>query len=126
VAAASKGPIESKAETLGGYRFAICFENMVLQGWITEKIFDCFRAGCVPVYLGAPEVRELIPSEAFIDMRQFTNYDDLRRYLHSLGADQVERYRRAARDFVESSAFGRFRPQVFADQFRQIVMEDSG
>lgn len=126
VSAASKGPIDSKAETLGGYRFAICFENMILQGWITEKIFDCFRAGCVPVYLGAPDAGELIPAEAFIDMRKFADFGDLRRFLHALGAADVERYRRAARDFIESSGFDRFRPRAFANLFRQIVREDAG
>lgn len=125
VAAASKGPIDSKAETLGGYRFAICFENMILQGWITEKIFDCFRAGCVPVYLGAPEVADHIPADAFIDMRKFSGYDDLRRFLHSLREPEVERYRRSARDFIESSAYDRFRPHVFAELFRQIVRKDA-
>ena len=54
--AAWRGPVASKAEVLGRYTFAICFENMVLEGWITEKIFDCFHAGTVPVYLGAPDV----------------------------------------------------------------------
>lgn len=125
VAAASKGPIDSKAETLGGYRFAICFENMTVQGWITEKVVDCFRAGCVPVYLGAPDVGEYIPTAAFIDMRQFAGYDELRRFLQSLGNADVERYRRAARDFMESSDFDRFRPRTFADLFRRIVREDA-
>src|SRR5581483_963897 len=42
-----KGTTASKAQTLGNYKFAICFENSVLKGWITEKIFDCFFAGTV-------------------------------------------------------------------------------
>jgi hypothetical protein len=126
VAQASRGPVDSKLDTLAGYRFAICFENMTLQGWITEKVFDCFRAGCVPVYLGAPNVTDHIPPTAFIDMRQFANFDELRRFLHSLAAPDLERYREAARDFMESSAFDPFRPRAFAEIFRRIVREDAG
>ncbi|MCZ6820783.1 MAG: glycosyltransferase family 10, partial [Calditrichaeota bacterium] len=48
-----RGQAKSKSETLGQYTFAICFENMILKGWITEKIFDCFFAGTVPIYWGA-------------------------------------------------------------------------
>jgi len=124
VAAASRGPIGSKAATLGGYRFAICFENMILQSWITEKIVDCFRAGCIPVYLGAPDIEKWIPPDAFIDMRAFEGFDDLRRFLHSLSAADVERHRRAARDFVASPAFEPFRPATFAEIFLRIVRED--
>jgi hypothetical protein len=126
VAAASRGPIDSKADTLSGYRFAICFENMILQGWITEKIFDCFRAGCIPIYLGAPEIGELVPPDAFIDMRRFSGYHDLRTFLHSLSDDQIERYRRAGREFMRSPAYDRFRPRMFAELFREIVREDTG
>jgi len=39
-----------KRAVLNGHRFAICFENCVFPGYVTEKIFDCFLAGCVPVY----------------------------------------------------------------------------
>jgi len=37
-----KGFSKSKSETLGKYKFALCFENSILKGWITEKLFDCF------------------------------------------------------------------------------------
>jgi hypothetical protein len=68
-----RGLAPTKAETLGGYTFALCFENMILKGWITEKIFDCFFAGAVPIYWGAPEIGEVIPPECFIDMRHFAS-----------------------------------------------------
>lgn len=84
-----RGVAESKAETLGNYTFAVCFENMVLKGWITEKIFDCFYAGAIPVYWGAPDIEDYVPAECFIDMRQFKGYEDLRRYLKSLDENAI-------------------------------------
>ena len=54
VATASRGPIDSKLDTAQPIPVRDLLRNMTLQGWITEKVFDCFRAGCVPVYLGAP------------------------------------------------------------------------
>lgn len=123
-AEASRGAIGRKADVLGRYTFAICFENMVLQGWVTEKIFDCFYAGCVPVYWGAPDVTERIPAETFIDMRQFSGYPELRSFLHDLPPAAVTRYREAARAFIESPAYEPFRPRAFAERFRRIVRED--
>src|SRR5262249_31644674 len=76
-ARASRGSVASKSATLGRYRFALCFENSILKGWITEKLFDCFFAGTVPVYWGAPDVGDWVPAECFIDMRQFKDFADL-------------------------------------------------
>ena len=126
VAAASKGTVISKSETLSRYKFAICFENMILPGWITEKIFDCFAAGCVPIYWGAPEITDVIPAECFIDMRQFEGFHDLRDFLHRMTPTQVTRHRDAARAFLESAGYDRFRPQGFLDHFRRFVREDVG
>ena len=32
------------------YRFCIAIENTVAHDYITEKLWDAFAAGCVPVY----------------------------------------------------------------------------
>ena len=121
-----KGAAESKSETISRYDFAICFENAALKGWITEKIFDCFFAGTVPVYWGAPDISEHVPEEAFIDMRRFSTYADLRRFLKALSPAEIAAYRTAARDFIDSGAFGKFRKDAFVDIFRDIFVEDAG
>jgi hypothetical protein len=42
--------VDSKKNTLEKYKFSICYENARdIPGYITEKIFDCFFAGCVPI-----------------------------------------------------------------------------
>jgi hypothetical protein len=49
-------PIPNKYEVMKDYKFAICFENVRdLPGYVTEKIFDCFKAGTVPIYWGNDE-----------------------------------------------------------------------
>jgi hypothetical protein len=120
------GPVATKAEILGKYKFALCFENMVLKGWITEKIFDCFFAGTVPIYWGTPDIEDLIPPECFIDMRGFANYGELRTYLKSLGDAEIGRYRQNARAFLESPGFRPFSKEAFADHFVRIIEEDTG
>ena len=63
-----RGFARSKAEALSKYKFSLCFENSILKGWTTEKIFDCFFPGTVPVYWGAPDVQDYIPTDCYIDM----------------------------------------------------------
>jgi hypothetical protein len=125
-AAASKGRAPSKSETLSRYTFALCFENMVMEGWITEKIFDCFFAGTVPVYRGAPDIDRWIPREAFIDMRELDGYEALREHLHGMSAADIEAHREAARAFLGSPEFERFHIRTYVDRFRRFVREDLG
>ena len=76
-ASATKGAALSKSATIAQYRFALCFENSILNGWMTEKLFDCFFSGTIPVYWGAPDVLASVPGDCFIDMRQFKDFADL-------------------------------------------------
>lgn len=121
-----RGPVRHKNETLSGYTFALCLENMILKGWITEKLFDCFFAGTVPVYLGAPDIAEHVPPDCFIDMRRFAGYRELRDFLRSLGRGEIRAYRDNARDFLRSPAFQPFSKAAFASTFARIVEEDAG
>jgi hypothetical protein len=121
-----RGVTRSKAEVLGRYRFAICFENMKLHSWVTEKIFDCFFAGTVPIYWGAPDIETYVPAECFIDMRRFAGYDDLRRYLWSLGPRDIHRFRERAREFLASPQFRPSTKEAFAEMFSRIIAEDVG
>lgn len=123
---AYQGIAESKAGTLGQYKFALCFENSILKGWITEKIFDCFFAGTIPIYWGEPEIEKCIPPSCFVDMRNFSGYEELRSYLKSLTDADIARYKENARAFLRSPQFYPFSKAAFADLFASFVAEDTG
>jgi len=103
-----KGPVHNKAEILSNYKFALCYENMPSLTYITEKIFDCMRAGCVPIYLGASKIASFIPPEAYIDRRQFTSEQDLLYFLVMMQEEKHNNYTQAARDFFSQRASKRF------------------
>ena len=42
-----------KEEFLTNYRFCICPENSLGDGYITEKVFESIASGCIPIYWGA-------------------------------------------------------------------------
>ena len=123
---AYRGIADSKSRTLGGYKFALCFENSILKGWITEKIFDCFFAGTVPIYWGEPEIEKYIPEDCYIDMRKFRNYEELRKFLHSLSDTAISTYKENARMFLKSPAFYPFSKAAFAELVAGIVRADTG
>lgn len=121
-----RGAAPSKSETFSQYRFALCFENSKLKGWITEKMFDCFFAGTIPVYWGAPEILDWVPAECFVDMRDFTDYGELRSFLKGLSAGEMTHYREAARDYLASDRFDPYRIKCWVDRIAKIVADDTG
>jgi hypothetical protein len=118
-----RGAVKSKYETLSRYKFAISFENMAMPGYITEKIFDCFFVGTIPIYLGAPDVVKYIPKSCFIDMRDFDNYAGLHTYLLKLSDKDICLFREAAREYLSSEQYQPFTKERFVEQFETDLME---
>ena len=96
-----RGCIPKKIETLKKYRFCICYENVKgMNGYVTEKIFDCFHAGSVPIYWGADNVEDYIPPSCFIDRRKFANNEELYAYLKNMTENEYEIYIEAIEDYL--------------------------
>lgn len=119
-----KGTVNSKKEVLSKYKFSICYENAKeLRGYITEKIFDCFFAGCVPVYWGAPNVTDYIPENCFIDKRKFETYDKLYSYLKDMREEEYENYLRNIEGFLKSEKAKQFTAEYFAEKIAKSIGE---
>jgi len=74
--------LASKLEVIADYKFTIAFENSIDKDYVTEKLFDSFWAGSVPVYLGAPNVDEFLPGDhCLINVNDFSSAKDLADYL---------------------------------------------
>lgn len=88
-----KGEVADKIEVLSHFKYCICFENLTnVNGFITEKIVDCFKARCVPIYWGADDITRYIPKTCFIDFRNFRNYRKLLTYLQALNESTYRKY----------------------------------
>jgi hypothetical protein len=111
-----RGVVPNKWDVLGNYRFALCFENArQLPGYVTEKIFDCLRAGVVPVYRGAPNIDEYVDPDAFINGDRFSSPRDLMLHLLDVDATEFSRHREAATRYLRSERFQRHLPDAFCD-----------
>jgi len=118
-----KGSIESKKEVYKKYKFAICYENARdIPGYITEKIFDCFFAGCMPIYWGAPNVTDHIPKNTFIDRRKFKTYEELYNYLKNMSDEEYISYLDAIKSFIKSDKIYTFSAEYFAETLTQVIL----
>lgn len=122
-----RGPVRHKHEVFGRHRFSICYENAQgFAGYITEKLFDSFAAGCVPVYWGAPNVTDSIPLDCFIDRRQFGSHEELYAYLQAMTEPRYIEYQEHIRAFMQGPAIRPFLASTFADTIVDGILVDLG
>ncbi|BCX12806.1 MAG: fucosyltransferase [Thermosynechococcus sp.] len=119
-----RGVIPTKREVLEKARFSIVYENVKgLQGYITEKIFDAFCAGNVPIYWGAEDVTDYIPAECMIDRRQFKSYNELYEFIRGMPEETYIDYQRAICHFLASEAAQAFSVELFAQTVVQEILK---
>ncbi len=118
-----KGPINDKKIILSKYKFSFSFENSYgPTGYISEKIWDSFSAGTIPVYLGAPNITNHIPVDCFIDYRNFNNIDELYNYLSSMTNETYNEYLVNIEAFLKKQANGgQFSDDYFANNFIKLI-----
>jgi hypothetical protein len=113
-----------KRDVLRRSKFNLCYENTRgSKGYISEKLFDALASGAVPVYWGAPNVKDYVPENCFIDRRQFATNDALYDFLKAITPEQHSRYQQSMRDFCETHA-ERFGIETFANSIADALTMD--
>ena len=122
----NRGPVPANAKlrTIGQYRFAVCYENSRLPGYVSEKIFDCLFAGCVPVYLGEPDLARFIPEGCYISRASFGSDAELAAFLERMPYTDYARYLTAIGQFLRSSELEKFSSVANAQIITNVVLAD--
>lgn len=118
-----KGKCIDKVETIADYKFVFCAENTSYPGYVTEKIIDCFVAGAIPIYIGAPDVLDFIPSDTFIDYRKFNSIEDLHQVLEKMSEEESMMMVQKGRQFLASSEGDRFSYEAMSEKVFKIIRE---
>lgn len=79
---------ELKLDTISNYRFNMCFENTVLNGYCTEKLLHAKLAGCVPIYYGDRTGIAEFNQESFLNLLDFENMEHLIETVKELDQDK--------------------------------------
>ena len=113
-----RGYAPNKVASMKYYKFVIVYENTKnIPGYITEKIFDAFSAGCVPVYWGASNVSQHIPENAFIAREDFKNNAQLYAFLENMSEERYNEYLAHIQTFLGSEQAQLFSCEHFIATF---------
>ena len=117
-----RGTVLHKWDLFPKYKFSLCYENIADEhGFVSVKIFDCLRSGCVPVYRGAPDIEKYVDPKAFIDRRNFNSPAELAKYLSSMSESEYQSYIDAATRYIDSQLFKRFQSNSFANHIIDVI-----
>lgn len=68
--------MKSKLEWLPKYKFNMCFENSTYPGYASEKIYEAFIGGTIPIYWGSITIDCDFNPKAFLNWYEYKNDDD--------------------------------------------------
>lgn len=119
------GKVDQKITVLRTFKFAICYENgKDIDGYITEKIFDCLFAGTIPVYWGASNITQYIPENCFIDRRLFHSHEELYEFLKNLSDKDILNYQRNIFNYLQSEEVKIFSNEFFVKTLIENVVNE--
>ena len=83
-------------DRIKGYTFNLIIENCNAEGYVSEKIFDSFVAGCIPIYLGNIDenVKKIIPDNCYIDLKNYESVEKLNEYIQNMTNEDILTYKK--------------------------------
>jgi hypothetical protein len=91
-------------------------ENCDADGFVSEKIYDAFIAGTIPIYYGNNNARVAVPADMYVDAKAFSGPDELCAFVGSMDADAISAMQRRILDGREE-VMRRVSTQALARQF---------
>lgn len=111
-----RGFTNDKISTLSQYKFSLCYENFDgANGYITEKLFDCFVAGTVPIYWGANNISKYIDKNCYIDRKKFKSNTELYIFLKKITEKEYNEFMKNIDNFLNSSNYKKFLQENFVN-----------
>ena len=79
----------TKVEAIREYKIHLAFENGDSPNFVTDKIYQAFAAGVLPVWMGTRDIAEAVPKGSYIDVANFASPDEVAQYLAKVMADDA-------------------------------------
>ncbi len=108
---------DDKIEYLKQFKFNLCPENSDNKGYVTEKIFDAIKAGCIPIYWGSendPEP-EILNQNRILFLKLGGDNAEVLSKIKQLNEDEL-----AYREFIEQPIFNVNAAEIIYSHFERL------
>lgn len=117
----------NKINIIKRYKFDVCYENCKnINGWVSERIFESFAAGCVPIYWGASNITDYIPQGCYIDRNDFKNNDELYEFIKNMPEDIFLQYIQNINAYLHSDAAKKVSTLFYIQEIQKVLNLEQG
>jgi hypothetical protein len=117
-----RGAVRNKLETLGKYRFSICYENQKdTPGYVSEKMIDAFLAGNVPIYYGNENCKGYVPDDCFINRKKFSSFAEVYDYAAGMSEGEHNEFQGRILEFLNSRKVYPFTITAFVEKIKLVL-----
>lgn len=117
--------VNDKMDFIKDYKFVISFENSSYPGYTTEKLIEPMLVGSIPVYWGNSDVGIDFNSKSFVNINDFSSYQEAINYIIELDNDEQKYQAMVAEPWFNNNKVG----QEFNDEnllnFFEFIIQDS-
>jgi hypothetical protein len=117
-------PVENKMEFIQDYKFVISFENSCHPGYTTEKLIEPMWANSIPIYWGNPRIAEDFNTESFVNVNQFSSYEEAVDYIIDLDQNDDKLLKMAQEPWFRENTLPREMSESSLEAFFDFVVED--
>lgn len=117
-----KGPAEDKLLTISRFKFYLAYENTDnYPGYVTEKVFDAWNSGCIPIYYGdkafEEKYRELLFSPRVAGLSNMIDQ------IKQISADEADNISMKFFTLLQKGEFQKYSHKYYLDKlFRAATM----
>ena len=81
------GPVKNKIEFLSNYKFSIAMENSEGEGYTSEKIYQSYISGTIPIYYGNYNLDEFYNHKTYILIKDINDMKKKIEYIKKIDND---------------------------------------
>lgn len=119
---ANRGYIKDKLDMIGRYKFTFAIENYKgLNGYLTEKLFDCLFAGTIPIYYGEPNIQKIVPKDTILLLSDYVDLSDLGITMATMSDEEIRKRRDNIRDFIQSEKIKDYSTESFVGKVMEFI-----
>lgn len=88
--------MNTASDVMKNYKYSLSFENIQIDGYVTEKLASPLLVNTVPIYLGSRRAKELVNTEAFYycdDLEEFEKLLVVENFSEEKRKQMVESYK---------------------------------
>jgi hypothetical protein len=77
-----------KMDIISDYKFSICFENSITEGYYTEKLLHAKIAGNIPIYYSDKKMSEDFNPKSCLNLYNYNNMNELFEHIKDIDNDE--------------------------------------